>query len=73
MPKERIINRFQAQLRIVTMYPFVEKLPLADPDMSSDGIATAVSLILVSPPMITKRTPAESVNVLTCFKIDIQG
>eukprot|EP00944_MAST-04C_sp_MAST-4C-sp1_P012703 g12703.t1 len=45
LPKERIINRFQAQLRIVTMYPFVEKLLLADPDMSSDGIATAVSLI----------------------------
>ena len=39
VPNARVIDRFQAQLKIVTMYPYVEKLLLTDPDMSSDGIA----------------------------------
>ena len=45
VPKARVIDRFQAKLKIETMYPFVEKLLLTDPDMSSDGIACAISLI----------------------------
>ena len=49
VPKARVIDRFQAQLKIVTMYPYVEKLLLTDPDMSSDGIACAVSLVFGFP------------------------